>query len=42
MKLKHYLFIAGGYLVAAYVYNKYLGQPLGFAAPLDLISSTIG
>lgn len=42
MKVKHYLIIAGGYFVAAYVYNKYLGMPLGFAAPLDVLSMTIG
>lgn len=41
MKLKHYALIAGGYLVAAYVFNKYAAASVGFTAPLDLLSSVL-
>ena len=39
MRTKHYLYIAAGYLVLAYVNNKY--AITGYTLPLDLISKVI-
>jgi hypothetical protein len=38
---KHWVKYVGGYLVAAFVYNKYIAQPGGFMLPGDLIGTFI-
>lgn len=41
MKKHHILFYVGGYLVVAFVYNRYVATAGGFQMPLDLIGSVI-
>ena len=41
MKKHHILYIVGGYLAVAYVYNNYVASPTGTKLPLDLLSQII-